>query len=122
MLMRDYENLKDITIPPEQEAIMDIVCEAWAECRASDCMNCPDRPKNFMSVMECFSLKFSRKLMEVGFAPVVHGEWKLEWDAEKDPKKYFIRIVCSNCGLKTGGKSNFCPKCGAKMNGGKANE
>lgn len=48
-------------------------------------------------------------------APVVRGEWKLEWDAEKDPKKYFIRIVCSNCGLKTGEKSNFCPKCGAKM-------
>jgi hypothetical protein len=48
-------------------------------------------------------------------APVVHGEWKFEWDAEKDPKKYFIRIVCSRCGLKTGEKSNYCPKCGAKM-------
>lgn len=50
-------------------------------------------------------------------APVVHGEWKFEWDAEKDPKKYFIRIVCSRCGLKTGGKSNYCPNCGAKMDG-----
>ena len=69
--MRDYENLKDITIPPEQEAIMNIVCETWAECRESDCTNCPDRPKKLMSLMECFSLKFSKKLMEVGYAPVV---------------------------------------------------
>jgi hypothetical protein len=58
-----------------------------------------------------------RQLQAADVATVVHGEWKLEWDAEKDPKKYFIRIVCSNCGLKTGEKSNFCPKCGAKMDG-----
>lgn len=71
MPMRDYANLKDITIPPEQEAIMNIVCETWDECRESECQNCPDRPKKFMSIMECFSLKFSRKLMEAGYAPVV---------------------------------------------------
>ena len=58
--MRDYANLKDITIPPEQEAIMSIVCEAWEECHELNCTNCPDRPKKFMSIMECFSLKFSR--------------------------------------------------------------
>ena len=70
MPMRDYANLKDITIPPEQEAIMNIVCETWDGCRESECQNCPDRPKKFMSIMECFSLKFSRKLMEAGYAPV----------------------------------------------------
>ena len=71
MPMRDYENLKDITIPPEKEAIKNIVCEAWEECHESNCTNCPDRPKKLMSIMECFSLKFSRKLMEAGYAPVV---------------------------------------------------
>ena len=46
---------------------------------------------------------------------VVHGRWIFEHDPIKDPKKYFVRIVCSCCGLKTGQVSNFCPKCGAKM-------
>lgn len=48
-------------------------------------------------------------------APVVHGRWDIEWDAERDPKRFFVRIVCSNCGLKTGQKSNYCPNCGARM-------
>ena len=64
MPMRDYENLKDITIPPSQEAIMNIFCECWAECRESDCENCPDRMNRHLSLMECFSLKCSRKLIE----------------------------------------------------------
>lgn len=46
---------------------------------------------------------------------VRHGEWIIEHDPINDPKKYFIRIVCSCCGLKTGQVSNFCPMCGAKM-------
>lgn len=71
MPMRDYENIKDITIPPEQEAIMNIVCDTWEECRELECTNCPDRPKKFMSLMECFALKFTRKLIEAGYAPVV---------------------------------------------------
>lgn len=48
-------------------------------------------------------------------APVRHGKWNVEWDAERDQKRLFVRIVCSNCGLKTGQKSNYCPNCGARM-------
>ena len=48
-------------------------------------------------------------------APVVHGKWKIKWDAERDPKRYFVRIVCTNCGLITGTKSKYCPNCGARM-------
>lgn len=48
---------------------------------------------------------------------VVHGRWIYKWDAERDPKKYFIRIVCSECNLHTGQRSNYCPQCGAKMDG-----
>lgn len=59
-----------------------------------------------------------RKIQAADVAPVRHGRWNVEWDAERDPKRYFVRIVCSNCGLKTGQKSNYCPNCGAKMNGG----
>lgn len=48
---------------------------------------------------------------------VVHGYWKLKHDPTTDPKRYFIRIVCSECDLHTGQRSNYCPQCGAKMDG-----
>lgn len=50
-------------------------------------------------------------------AEVRHGKWIFEHDIFNDPKGYFIRIVCSECHLKTGQVSNYCPKCGAKMDG-----
>ena len=48
---------------------------------------------------------------------VKRGKWTFEHDPITDPKGYFIRIVCSCCGLKTGQVSNYCPNCGAKMDG-----
>ena len=50
-------------------------------------------------------------------APVVHGRWIFKWDSEKDPRRLFVRIVCSECNLHTGQKSTYCPNCGAKMQG-----
>lgn len=47
--------------------------------------------------------------------PVRHGRWIFKHNPITDPKSYFIRIVCSECNLHTGQKSNYCPKCGAKM-------
>lgn len=49
---------------------------------------------------------------------VVHGRWIFKHNPITDPKGYFIRIVCSECNLHTGQKSNYCPQCGAKMDGG----
>ena len=57
---------------------------------------------------------------EIDFVPVRHGRWIIKHDPIKDPKGYFIRIVCSNCDLHTGEKSNYCPGCGAKMDGEEA--
>ena len=48
---------------------------------------------------------------------VVHVRWIFKHNPITDPKKYFIRIVCSECNLHTGQKSNYCPNCGAKMDG-----
>ncbi len=53
---------------------------------------------------------------------VRHGRWIFEHNPITDPKKYFIRIVCSCCGLKTGQVSNFCPQCGAKMDAERSNQ
>lgn len=62
--------------------------------------------------------EFVNSIPAADVAPVVHGEWIFKWDAEKDPKRLFVRIVCSECNLHTGQKSNYCPNCGARMDGG----
>lgn len=43
---------------------------------------------------------------------VVHGEWI---DKGED---YMIRWTCSNCGRRDTHIYNFCPDCGARMDGG----
>ena len=60
----------------------------------------------------------ANEIYNAGYRKQIEGEWKFESDPINDPKGYFIRIVCPNCGLKTGQVSNFCPQCGAKMKGG----
>ena len=47
MSMRDYEDMKDIVIPKEQEEMMNIICDALEECRTlKNCEECPtDRKK-----------------------------------------------------------------------------
>lgn len=51
-------------------------------------------------------------------APVVHGEWVYD---------HWCEFKCSNCGTWSNskpykGKENFCPNCGAKMDGGNEND
>ena len=49
--------------------------------------------------------------------PVVHGRW-----ISKNPHGYEWIFVCSNCsyidGYPFNDRSNYCPNCGAKMDGG----
>lgn len=59
-------------------------------------------------------------------APVVHGRWELDHADTEDSS--FDVVRCSTCGYKAYAISvhirneNYCPVCGAKMDGGKANE
>ena len=48
---------------------------------------------------------------------VVHGRWRLETD-EEEPNLMFKLVVCSVCGKTANGMYNYCPNCGAKMDGG----
>lgn len=72
MPMRDYDDLKNLKIPAEQEMIMDIICDALAECRATDCQSeCKDNqalPCDHI-LFACTALKYSRKINEAGYAP-----------------------------------------------------
>ena len=49
-------------------------------------------------------------------APVVHGHW-----ISKNPHGYEWTFVCSNCDYADGypfnDRHNYCPNCGAKMDG-----
>ena len=44
-----------------------------------------------------------------------HGDWQFETDGRGN---CWYEYKCSECGyIKRGGKSNYCPKCGADMRG-----
>lgn len=75
------------------------------------------RPIDFPSVdMDGLDVvKYLATLPTVDTVEVVHGKWMVKHNPIDDPKGYFIRIVCSQCDLHTGQKSNYCPQCGAKM-------
>lgn len=70
MPMRDYEELKNVKIPAEQERIMDIICDAWEECRTSDCPcdDDHDLPSKH-SIFACTALKYAKKIHEAGYTP-----------------------------------------------------
>ena len=68
---------------------------------------------------ECYSeiINLIDEAPTVDAVEVVHGRWIFKHNPITDPKRYFIRIVCSECNLHTGQTSNYCPNCGAKMDG-----
>ena len=45
-------------------------------------------------------------------APVVHGRWIMHDD------EFGLTCECSACHIETMGDGNYCPNCGAKMDGG----
>ena len=48
---------------------------------------------------------------------VVHGRWVLQRYYGGMRKGMVARIICSECGYPNE-KTNYCPNCGAKMDGG----
>ena len=61
---------------------------------------------------------------EKDFLPVKHGEWR-SWEIEKQISYDVIRpyryYSCSVCDMRSAIRSNYCPNCGAKMDGGNDN-
>lgn len=86
---------------------------------------------DFMGTMVAGTLtRFVKKQPAVDAAPVVHGEWigyeTSSYNGNDEygeprwiPKKFFR---CSVCRKGTAVRHNFCPNCGAKMNGGNDDE
>lgn len=51
----------------------------------------------------------------IDVAPVVHGRWIMHDD------EFGLTCECSVCHIETMGDGNYCPNCGAKMDGGTQN-
>ena len=128
MAMRDHEDMKDIVIPKEQEEMMNIICDAWDECCSLEtCKECKDRPKKIMRMAMCTALKYTRKLIEAGYAKhttadvqeVRHGRWIGYPSITISKRRRTIQSIiykCSCCGKSNGrAKSPYCKNCGAKL-------
>ena len=61
------------------------------------------------------SFENKERFLSADVAPVVHGEWIIYG---VDENSDLTILKCSNCGRKQFGCSNYCPNCGAEMNGG----
>lgn len=57
-----------------------------------------------------------REAPTIDVAPVVHGRWIMHDD------EFGLTCECSACHIETMGDGNYCPNCGAKMDGGADND
>ena len=57
-------------------------------------------------------VSFSEYTPAADVAPVVHGRWIMHDD------EFGLTCECSACHIETMGDGNYCPNCGAKMDGG----
>lgn len=62
------------------------------------------------------------RILAADVAPVRHGRW-INAYSDIEPNPMFMYGICSECGFEQGISKylNFCPNCGAKMNGGDSN-
>lgn len=51
-------------------------------------------------------------------APIRSGKWEYDIRLSQDGKRWMHGFACTNCGEFLRKEFNYCPKCGAKMNGG----
>ena len=69
-------------------------------------------------------LEYAENLPAADVAPVVHGLWEREpssswrWTPSGAVAVTRTTYRCGLCGRGTAVKSNYCPNCGAKMDGG----
>ena len=66
----------------------------------------------FCDAVEAYSPNIN-KLTAVDAVPVVHGEWEFD----RESAKWGFALVCSSFGKAHDYHENYCPNCGAKMDG-----
>ncbi|MBQ6952064.1 MAG: hypothetical protein IJN44_11310 [Clostridia bacterium] len=66
-----------------------------------------------MALFEAILRKLIEMTPTVDVAPVVHGQME-----EIEPCQITVDRQCCSCGTAMGSEDNYCPHCGAKMDGG----
>ena len=82
--------------------------------------NWKELPQEVKDMLCKHGKEFERLLKEaptVDAVEVVHAKWRLETDDE-EPNWFFKLVVCTACNKTADGTYNYCPNCGAKMDGG----
>lgn len=62
------------------------------------------------------------RILAADVAPVRHGRW-IDAYPDIEPNPMFMYGICSECGFEQGLSKylNYCPNCGAKMDGDASN-
>ena len=71
---------------------------------------------------DCFAREVIKTFPAADVAPVRHGRW-IDAYPDIEPNPMFMYGICSECGFEQGISKylNYCPNCGAKMDGGDGN-
>lgn len=112
--IEEYDCFKGIEFAPEVKKLMELFIEAWQECKnvphCAECKYWHKREKG--SLLACLSERYAEKVIEEGYAPVVHG---------KDLASPSL-FHCSVCGCEDDDtytcdatEYHYCPNCGAKI-------
>ena len=66
--------------------------------------------------------RYVKRVTAADVAPVRHGRW-IDAYPDIEPNPMFMYGICSECGFKQGISKylNYCPNCGATMDGGDDN-
>ena len=101
MMMRIGNNMKEYI---EREVALDILCDECCECTIENPFACEG----------CVQRAEVLRIPAADVAPVVHGEWVYD---------RWCEFKCSICGHWSNtlprAQENYCPNCGARMDGGK---
>ena len=69
---------------------------------------------------EAVPVEYLKNVPAADVVPVVYGKWIRGKYADDDLRYNDYSYCCNRCGKIVGFEENYCPKCGAKMDGGKS--
>lgn len=98
------------------EKIVKIICPVYR-----DGAKCTFNERQFgerKCVDPCTVRTTARMLIEAGLRPEVHGEWEITVIKDTYNIVRTGRPRCSVCEKTASYRTEFCPNCGAKMDGG----